>query len=112
MSHQQHLLGHVGSHSGEVLGGDDQGPNSGSDVVIEEVMITTQSAGDTPSASITHKSAATPPGEKLAQVMDVDKPPGSPISPKEDDLLTGATEVGVEMKMATLSLYLREGGWR
>ena len=74
MSHQQHLLGHAASPSGEALGEDDHRPNSGVNVVIEEVTITTELTGGAPSVSITHESAATTPGEELALDMDVDQP--------------------------------------
>ena len=72
MSHQQHFLSHVGSPSREALGGDDHCPNSGVDVVIEEVTITTEPVGGAPSVSVTHKSAAAPTGKDLAIDMDVD----------------------------------------
>ena len=103
MSHQWHLLGHAKSPT-ETLGGDDHCPNSGVDVIIKEVMVTTQPAGGAPSVSVTHESAAASPGEELATDMDVDQSASSPVSPNEDDLLTGATEVGVEVKMATLKV--------
>ena len=71
-------------------------------------MITSQPAGDALPMSITHESASTPPGEEPAQVMDVDQLPGSPVSPNEDGLLTGATEVGVEGRMAKFTVSIPE----
>ena len=56
----------------------------------------------TPSVSAMQESAAVPPGEEPAQTMDTDPPPTSPVSPNEDDILSGATEAGVEAGMATL----------
>ena len=108
MSHQQHLLGQAKSHSKEAQSSDDDHSDSRTDDATEADMITTQAADDTPSVSITHESASAPPGEEQEQVMDVEQPPGSPISPNEDDLLTGATDVGVEGKMATLTVSTPE----
>ena len=104
MSHQQYLLGQAGSHSREVLGSDDHRSHSGSDVIVKEETIITPPASDTPSASITLKPTSTPLGEESAQAMDMDQPPDSPVSPKQDDLLSGANEVGVEVEMATLGV--------
>ena len=40
--------------------------------------------------------------------MDVDQTPGSPVSPNENDLPTGATDAGVEGKMASLTVSTPE----
>ena len=108
MSHQQHLLGQAGSHSGEAQGRDDDHSNSETDGATEEDMVTTQAADDALSASITHGSASASPSQEQAQVMDVDQPPGSPVSPNEDDLLTGGTDTGVEREMANLMVSTPE----
>ena len=56
-----------------------------------------------------------PPGEEQTYTMEVDdgdehQSPASPISPREDDLLTGDTVVGVEEEMANLMVSSpREG---
>ena len=42
------------------------------------------------------------------QVMDVDQPPVSPVSPNQDDLLTSGTDAGVEGKMANLTVSTPE----
>ena len=80
--------------------------DSGSDVIIEEETITTFSTDDTLPVSVT---ASALPSMELAQVMDVDQTPGSPVSPNEDDLLTGGVDAGVEGKMATLMVSTPEG---
>ena len=104
MFHQQHLLGQAKSQSKEAQSSDDDR----SDDATEADMITAQVADDAPSASTTHKSASAPPGEEQGQVMDVDQPPGSPVSPNEDDLLTGGTDAGVEGRMANLMVSTPE----
>ena len=55
-------------------------------------------------ASATQESAAAPPGEEVAQAMETDPPPTSPVSPNEDEILSGATEAG----MATLRAFTPE----
>ena len=65
-------------------------------------------AGDAPSVSVTHELASAPPDEEQANVMDVDQTPGSLVSPNEDDLLTGATDAGVEGKMASFTVSTPE----
>ena len=58
--------------------------------------------GGAPSVSATQESAAAPPGEEMAQAMETDPPPISPVSPSEDDILSGAMEADVEAGMTTL----------
>ena len=53
------------------------------------------------------ESVTSPPGEEQTRTMEVDdgdehQAPASPISPREDKLLTGNTVVGVEGEMANL----------
>ena len=50
-----------------------------------------------------------PPGEEQTHSMEVDdgddrQPPASPISYREDELLTGGNVVGVEGEMANLKV--------
>ena len=64
---------------------------------------------DTPSVSATTQSSDPPPAEGQAHAMEVDDedgnpPPASPISPADDDLLTGGGAVGVEGDMANLTV--------
>ena len=66
-------------------------------------------AYDAPSASTTPESLTSPPGEEHTHTMEVDdgdehQTPASPVSPREDDLLTGNTVVGVEGEMANLTV--------
>ena len=60
-----------------------------------------------PSGSATIQSSDPPPAKGQAHAMEVDDEdggpaPASPVSPGEDDLLTGSGAVGVEEEMANL----------
>ena len=66
-------------------------------------------ADDTPLESTTTQSSDPLPAQGQAHAMEVDDedggpPPASPISPGEDDLLTGGGAVGVEGEMANLKV--------
>ena len=70
-------------------------------------MATAPETDDTPSVSAMTQSSDPPPAEGQAHAMEVDDedgdpPPASPISPADDDLLTGGGAVGVEGDMANL----------
>ena len=81
-------------------------------------MATTPVADDAPAVSTAPKSLTSPPGEEQMHSMEVDdgddhQPPASPISDREDELLTGGDAVGVEGEMANLmvsSLGGSDGG--
>ena len=80
-----------------------------SDSEAEGAMAITPVAYDAPSASTAPESLTSPPGEEQTHTMEVDdgdehQTPASPISPREDDLLTGNTGVGVEGEMANLTV--------
>ena len=53
------------------------------------------------SESATQEPATGPPEGEREQPMETN-PPASPVSPNEDDLLTGATAAGVEVELASL----------
>ena len=64
---------------------------------------------DTPSVSAAPESLTSPLGEEQTRTMEVDdgdehQTPASPIFPREDKLLTGNTEVGVEGEMANFTV--------
>ena len=70
---------------------------------------------DAPPVSATPESLTSPPGEEQTHTMEVDdgdehQTPASPISHREDDLLTGNTVVGVEGEMANLMVSSPEDG--
>ena len=64
--------------------------------------------------SATPEPLTAPPGEEQTHSMDVDdgddhQPPASPISYREDELLTGSNAVGVEGEMANLKVSSPRG---
>ena len=75
----------------------------------EGVMAITPVANDALSVSTAPESLTSPPGEEQTRTMEVDdgdehQTPASPVSHREDDLLTGDTVVGVEGEMANLTV--------
>ena len=80
-----------------------------SDSEAEGAMAITPVADDAPPVSATPESLTSPPGEEQTHTMEVDdedehQTPASPISHKNDELLTGNTVVGVEGEMANLTV--------
>ena len=81
----------------------------------EGTMATTPVADDAPAVSAAPESLTSPPGEEQTCSMEVDdgddsQPPASPISHREDQLLTGGGAVGVEGEMANLTVSSPGGG--
>ena len=77
-------------------------------------MATTLVAEDAPTVSTTHEPLTSPPGEEHTCSMEVDdgddhQPPASPVSHREDELLTGRDAVGVEGEMANLMVSSPRG---
>ena len=80
-----------------------------SDSGAEGAMATTPVANEAPPVSATPESLTSPPGEEWGHSMEVDdgdghQNPASPITHREDELLTGDTAVGVEGEMANLTV--------
>ena len=80
-----------------------------SDSRAEGAMATTLVADDAPPVSAVPEPLTSPPGEDQTHSMEVDdgddrQPPASPISHREDELLTGDNVVGVEGEMANLTV--------
>ena len=80
-----------------------------SDSEAEGAMATTPVADDAPVVSAVPESLTSPPGEEQTRSMEVDdgddsQPPASPVSHREDELLTGGGAVGVEGEMANLTV--------
>ena len=70
-------------------------------------MTITPVTDDALSVSAVPESLTFPLGEEQTHTMEVDdgdeyQTPASPISPREDEILTGGTVVGVEGEMANL----------
>ena len=86
---------------------DDDLSDHGAGDTTEAEMAAAPAVDDTPSGSITNQSSDPPPVEGQIGSMEVEDedegpPPASPISPREDDLLTGSGAIGVEGDMANL----------
>ena len=85
-----------------------------SDSEAEGTMATTPEADNAPAVSAAPESLTSPPGEEQTCSMEVDdgddsQPPASPISHREDELLTGGGAVGVEGEMANLTVSSPRG---
>ena len=75
----------------------------------EAEMATALGAHDAPSESATTQASDPPPTESQTHAMEVDdegirSPPASPISPADDNLLTGGGAIGVEADLAHLTV--------
>ena len=91
--------------SGEIPASEDDPSDSGA----EGAMVTTPVANDAPPVSTAPEPLTPPPGEDQTRSMEMDdrddrQPPASPISHREDELLTGNNVVGVEGEMANLTV--------
>ena len=80
----------------------------------EAEMATAPGADDTPSESATTQASDPPPTEGQTHAMEVDdegirSPPASPISPADNDLLTGSGVIGVEADLAHLTVSSPRG---
>ena len=96
----------ISEYESHLRGGCEDDP---SDSEAKGAMAITPVANDAPLASAAPESLTSPPGEEQTRTMEVDdgdeyQTPASPVSPREDDLLTGGTVVGVEGEMANLTV--------
>ena len=93
----------------DIATGDDDLADHGAGEAAEAEMATAPEANDTPSGSAMTRSSNSPPAKGPAHAMEVDDedeapPPSSPISPADDNLLTGGGAVGIEGEMANLKV--------
>ena len=98
----------------DIAPGDDSLSDHGAGEAAEAEMATAPEAGDAPSGSATTQSSDPPSAEGQACAMEVDykdsgPPPASPVSPVDDDLLTGGGAVGVEVDLAHLTVSSPKG---
>ena len=96
----------ISKYESHLRGGHEDDP---SDSKAKGAMAITPVADDAPPASAAPESLTSPPGEEQTHTMEVDdgdehQTPASPVSHREDDLLTGDTVVGVEGEMANLTV--------
>ena len=80
----------------------------------ETEVATALEADDAPSESATTQASDPPPTEGQTHPMEVDdqgigSPPTSPISPADDNLLTGGGAIGVEVHFAHLTVLSSRG---
>ena len=86
---------------------DDDLSDHGAGEVTESEMAIAPETDDTPSVSAPEQSPNPPPVKSQSHAMEVDDkhgdpPPASPISPMDDDLLTGGEAVNTEGDLANL----------
>ena len=107
ISHHESNLGW--GQLGDITTNDDDSSDHGAEEAAEAEMAIAPVADDTPLESTMTQSSDPPPAQGQAHAMEVDDedggpPPASPVSPGEDDLLTGGGAVGVEGEMANLKV--------
>ena len=98
LSEQERLMGIRGEHSSV---GDEPHPDQGPDVIVESVTVEGAPDTGTTLSSDVQGAMATAPGEVMERLMDVDDPQ-SPITARDDAVLSGTGEAGVEEEMATI----------
>ena len=109
ISHYESSLGRARVQPEETPASEDDPSNSGAKGAKEVEMATTLVANDTPPVSAMPEPLTPPPGEEQTHSMEVDdgddrQPRASPISYREDELLTGSNAVSVEGEMANLKI--------
>ena len=109
ISHYESSLGRAQVQPEETPASEDDLSDSGAEGAKEAEMATTQVADDAPPVSTMPEPLTPPPGEEQTHSMEVDdgddhQPSASPVSYREDELLTGSNVVGVEGEMANLKV--------
>ena len=107
ISHHQSNLGW--GESGDVAPDDDDSSDHGTGEATESEMAIAPETGDTPSVSAPEQSPNPPPAESQSHAMEVDDEQGdppqvSPISPVDDNLLTGGGTDDIEGDLANLTV--------
>ena len=108
----QGLKATISEYESHLRGGHE---DDSSDFKAKGAMAITLVADNASSASTAPESLASPLGGEQTRTMEMDdgdehQAPASPVSPREDDLLTGNAVVGVEGEMANLTVSSpREG---
>ena len=88
---------------------DDDLSDHGAGEATESEMAIAPETDDTPSVSAPEQSPDPPPAKSQSHAMEVDDeqgdpPPASPISPVDDDLLTGRGMADIEGDLANLTV--------
>ena len=116
ISHHQSNLGR--GESGDAAPNDDDSSDHGAGKAVESEMAIAPETGNTPSVNAPEQSSDPPPAKSQPHAMEVDNkqgdpPPASPVSPADDDLLTGGGAANIEGDLANLmvlSLKNPDGG--
>ena len=111
ISHYEFSLRRAQVQPEETLTSEDDLSDSGTKGAKGVEMATTPVADDAPPVSATPEPLTPPPGEEQTHSTEVDdgddcQPPASPISYREDELLTGGNVVGVEGRWPTSRSHL------
>ena len=114
ISHYESSLGRAWVQPDETPASEDDPSDSGAEGAEEAEMATTSVADDAPPVSTMPEPLIPPPGEEQTHSMEVDdgddhQRSSSPISYREDELLTGGNAVGVEGVMANLQVSSPRG---
>ena len=110
-----HHESNLGQDPSEDIAPSDEGLSShGAGEACEAEMAPALGADDAPSRSAVTQSSDPPPTEGQAHAMEVDdegsgSPPASPVSPVDDNLLTGGGAIGVKADMAHLMVSSPRG---
>ena len=109
ISHYEFSLGRAQVQPDETPASEDDPSDSEAKGAKEAEMATTLVADDAPPVSAMPEPLTPPPGEEQTHSMEVDdgddhQPPASPVSYREDELLTGSNVAGVEREMANLKV--------
>ena len=109
ISHYESSLERAWVQPEGTLASEDDLSDSGAEGAKVAEMATTPVADDAPPVSAMPEPLNPPPGEEQTHSMEVDdgndhQPPASPISYREDELLTSSNAVGVEGEMANLKI--------
>ena len=109
ISHYESSLRRAWVQPEETPASEDGLSDSGTEGAGEAEMATTPVADDALPVSAMPEPLTPPPGEEQTHSMEVNdrddrQPPASPVSYREDELLTGDNAVGVEGEMANLTV--------
>ena len=106
-SHHQANLGW--DQSGDIAPHDDDLSDHGAGEATESEMAIAPETDDPPSVSALEQGPDPPPAKSQSHAMEVDDehgdpPPASPVSPTDDDLLTGGGAVNIEGDLPNLTV--------
>ena len=109
-----HISGHKSNLGQDLTEDTHPGDDGLSDYGAEAEMATALGVDDAPSESAMTPASDPPPTEGQTHAMEVNdkgivSPSASPVSPVDDDLLTGGGAIGVEADLAHLTVSSPRG---